>query len=98
MYQSVVCDLPFRENMDHICQHCDELMVGNAYRVTSEDQGIPLFDTVVCSLRFMGGKAASPSRRGSQCRKQTAFSSKPGESPSSAWHLIKAPSSPVSLG
>jgi len=42
--------------MDHICQHCDELIVGNAYRVTSEDQGIPLLDMVVCSLCFMEAK------------------------------------------
>ena len=31
-------------------------MVGNAYRVTSEDQGIPLLDMVVCSLCFMEAK------------------------------------------
>ena len=42
--------------MDHICQHCGELIVGNAYRVTSEDQGITLLDMVVCSLCFMEAK------------------------------------------
>jgi hypothetical protein len=42
--------------MDHTCQHCGELIVGNAYRVTSEDQGIPLLDMVVCSLCFMEAK------------------------------------------
>jgi RNase P subunit RPR2 len=42
--------------MDHICKHCDELIVGNAYRVTSEDQGIPLLDMVVCSLCSMEAK------------------------------------------
>ena len=38
------------------CQHCDELIVGNAYRVTSEDQGIRLLDMVVCSLCSMVAK------------------------------------------
>ena len=33
--------------MDRICQHCGELILGNAYRVTSEDQGITLLDMVV---------------------------------------------------
>ena len=42
--------------MNHTCQHCDELIVGNAYRVTSEDQGITLLDMVVCSLCFMEAK------------------------------------------
>jgi len=42
--------------MDHTCQHCGEFIVGNAYRVTSEDQGIPLLDMVVCSLCFMEAK------------------------------------------
>ena len=42
--------------MDHICQHCGELLVGNAYRVTSEDEGISLLDMIVCSLCFMAAK------------------------------------------
>jgi hypothetical protein len=42
--------------MNHICQHCGELIVGNAYRVTSEDEGITLLDMVVCSLCFMEAK------------------------------------------
>ena len=42
--------------MKQTCQHCGELIVGNAYRVTSEDQGIPLLDMVVCSLCFMEAK------------------------------------------
>ena len=42
--------------MNHICQHCGELIIGNAYRVTSEDQGIPLLDLVVCSLCSMEAK------------------------------------------
>jgi hypothetical protein len=48
--------LPVKENMDHTCQHCGELIVGNAYRVTSEDQGIALLDMIVCSLCFMEAK------------------------------------------
>jgi hypothetical protein len=42
--------------MDRTCQHCGEFIVGNAYRVTSEDQGIPLLNLVVCSLCFMEAK------------------------------------------
>jgi hypothetical protein len=42
--------------MDHICQHCGELIIGDAYRVTSEDQGIPLLDLVVCSLCTLEAK------------------------------------------
>jgi hypothetical protein len=42
--------------MDHICQHCGELIIGDAYRVTSEDQGIPLLDLVVCCLCSMEAK------------------------------------------
>ena len=36
--------------MDHICEHCDEVMVGNAYRVTSEENGIVLLDMIVCAV------------------------------------------------
>jgi RNase P subunit RPR2 len=42
--------------MNHICQHCGELIVGNAYRVTSEEEGITLLNMVVCSLCSMEAK------------------------------------------
>jgi hypothetical protein len=42
--------------MKQNCQHCGELIVGNAYRVTSEDEGITLLDMIVCSLCFMAAK------------------------------------------
>jgi hypothetical protein len=42
--------------MDRICQHCGELIIGNTYRVTSEDHGIPLLDLIVCSLCSMEAK------------------------------------------
>ena len=45
--------LPVNKIMNHTCQHCGEFIVGNAYRVMSEDQGIALLDMVVCSLCFM---------------------------------------------
>ena len=45
-----------RKRMDRICQHCGELIVGNAYRVTSEEEGISLLDMIVCSLCFMEAK------------------------------------------
>ena len=45
-----------RKSMDRICQHCGELIVGNAHRVTSEEKGITLLDLVVCSLCSMEAK------------------------------------------
>jgi hypothetical protein len=42
-----------RKSVDRICQHCGELFVGNAYRVTSEEEGITLLNLVVCSRCFM---------------------------------------------
>jgi hypothetical protein len=42
--------------MDNTCQHCGELIVGNAYRVTSEEKGITLLDLVVCCICSMEAK------------------------------------------
>jgi hypothetical protein len=42
--------------MDCICQHCGALIVGNAYRVTSEEKGITLLDLVVCCICSMEAK------------------------------------------
>jgi hypothetical protein len=42
--------------MNRVCQHCGELIAGNAYRVTSEEEGITLLDMIVCSLCFMEAK------------------------------------------
>ena len=39
-----------------ICEHCDEMIVGNAYRVTSEEDGIVLLDMIVCSICAMEAK------------------------------------------
>jgi len=36
--------------MDQTCQHCGRSIVGNAYRVTSEEAGVTLLDMIVCSL------------------------------------------------
>ena len=52
----VACSLLVKQNMDRTCQHCGELIIGDTYRVTSEDQGIPLLDLVVCSLCTMEAK------------------------------------------
>ena len=41
------------KSMDGICQHCYQLIVGNAYRVKSEDQGITLLNMIVCYPCFM---------------------------------------------
>ncbi len=35
--------------MNRICQHCDEEIVGSAYHVTSEYDGVPLLDMIVCA-------------------------------------------------
>jgi len=42
--------------MKSSCQHCGELIVGNAYRVTSEEDRVTLLDMVVCSLCSMEAK------------------------------------------
>ena len=42
--------------MERVCQHCGELIVGNAYRVTSQEDGITLLDMIVCSLCYMEAK------------------------------------------
>ena len=42
--------------MKRSCQHCGELIVGSAYRVTSEDEGITLLDIIVCPLCFIAAK------------------------------------------
>ena len=42
--------------MKRVCEHCGELIVGNAYRVTSEEEGITLLDMIVCSLCFIEAK------------------------------------------
>jgi hypothetical protein len=45
------------KSMDGICQHCYQLIVGNAYRVTSEEEGIALLNMIVCSPCFMEAKS-----------------------------------------
>jgi ribosome-binding protein aMBF1 (putative translation factor) len=42
--------------MDHTCEHCGGSIVGNAYRVTSEEAGITLLDLIVCTLCFEEAK------------------------------------------
>jgi hypothetical protein len=42
--------------MNQNCQHCGALIVGNVYRVTSEEEGITLLNLVVCSLCSMEAK------------------------------------------
>ena len=34
--------------MIRTCQHCGELILGAAYRITSEEDGVPLLNMVVC--------------------------------------------------
>ena len=35
--------------MKLICRHCDEMITGNAYHVTSEEDGMTLLDMIVCA-------------------------------------------------
>ena len=35
--------------MNDICHHCDETIIGNAYRVVSEEDGVALLNMVVCA-------------------------------------------------
>ena len=42
--------------MNLICEHCDEIIIGNAYHVTSEEDGITFLDMIVCSLCCMEAK------------------------------------------
>jgi hypothetical protein len=35
------------------CQHCEQLITGRAYRVTSEDSGVKLLDMTVCYYCFI---------------------------------------------
>jgi superfamily II helicase len=52
----MACSLPFQEDMDRICEHCGESIVGNAYRVISEERGITFLDMIVCSPCYMEAK------------------------------------------
>jgi RNase P subunit RPR2 len=45
-----------RRLMKRVCQHCGELIAGNAYRVTSEEEAMTLLNMVVCSLCGMEAK------------------------------------------
>jgi RNase P subunit RPR2 len=42
--------------MNTICRHCEGLILGKAYRVTSEDEGIIMLDMIVCRLCFIAAK------------------------------------------
>jgi hypothetical protein len=43
--------------MNQDCQHCGKSILGNAYRVTSEEAGITLLDMIVCYSCFMEAKS-----------------------------------------
>ena len=42
--------------MTLLCEHCDLMIVGNAYRVTSIEDGIIFLDMIVCSICAMEAK------------------------------------------
>ena len=52
--------------MNRVCQHCGELIVGNAYRVTSEEESITLLNICLLPL-FYGGAKTSATYGGNQC-------------------------------
>jgi superfamily II helicase len=39
-----------------MCEHCEEAIVGNAYRVISEEKGITFLDMIVCTLCYKEAK------------------------------------------
>jgi hypothetical protein len=43
----------FRKTMSPICHHCDEPIVGEAYRVRSEESGVTLLDMMVCYFCYL---------------------------------------------
>jgi hypothetical protein len=43
--------------MDRICQHCGELIIGDAYRLTSEEVGIIPLDMIIGSRCLMEAKS-----------------------------------------
>lgn len=55
-HTSLACSLPFKENMDRICEHCGGSFVGSAYRVISEAKNITFLDMIVCSPCYMEAK------------------------------------------
>jgi hypothetical protein len=74
--------------MDPICQHCYELIVGNAYRVTSKEEGITMLDIVVCSRCFMEAKRLGLHAEEIVIGSKQSFSSTPRESRFTTRHLI----------
>lgn len=36
-----------------ICDHCQESLIGKAYRVISEDDGVTLLDMIVCHACYI---------------------------------------------
>ena len=34
--------------MEFVCQHCEQLTKGPAYKVTSEEEGVILLEMIVC--------------------------------------------------
>jgi hypothetical protein len=75
--------------MKRSCQHCGELIVGNTYRVTSEEDNVTLLNLVVCSLCSMEAKRLGL-RGGNQYQHQTLFVAKSRESPFATWNLVAA--------
>ena len=88
-----------RKSMDRICQHCGELIVGDAYRVTSEEEGITLLNMIVCSLCFMEAKRLHlHAEEISPKSKQPSARNRGSHHHLLGIYLIEAPGSPVLFG
>jgi hypothetical protein len=70
--------------MDYTCKHCGGPIVGNAYRVTSEEKGITFLDLIVCSLCFMEAKRLHLDGKEINVRSTHASAQNPG---SHRWRL-----------
>ena len=79
-----------RKTMDRICQHCGELIIGKAYRVTSEEEGISLLDMIVCSLCFMEAKRLHLHAEAINVRSKEASARNRGSHPSATRNLVAA--------
>jgi RNase P subunit RPR2 len=60
--------------MKFFCRHCDEIVVGKAYRVVSEEDGVILLNMTVCRSCYKQARAlglySEPIRLDAELRRQ----------------------------
>ena len=64
--------------MEFFCRHCDKTVVGQPYRVISEEDGVILLDMTVCAscdeqARALGLYSEPISTAGSQQRRRSEY-------------------------